>query len=249
PKMIWQFGELGYDVSIDYNGRVGEKPIRWGYYQETERKNLFKTMQVLIDLKRTYPVFETTDYQTQFSGSTKSLNLSHETMDVTIVGNFDVVSAPCFPHFQQTGQWYDYFSGDSIEVSDTNAEVTLPPGDFHIYTTQKLPTPEQGFASGINSPETIKPVEFRLAQNYPNPFNPATTIKYSLASPGLVRLEIYNTRGQRIYNLVNSVQSAGQHQIQWTGITENGSAVAAGIYWYQLAFNGRKQIRKMVYIK
>ena len=30
PKMIWQFGELGYDVSIDENGRTGRKPIKWG---------------------------------------------------------------------------------------------------------------------------------------------------------------------------------------------------------------------------
>ena len=26
PKMIWQFGEIGYDYSIDYNDRTGEKP-------------------------------------------------------------------------------------------------------------------------------------------------------------------------------------------------------------------------------
>ncbi len=27
PKMIWQFGELGYDISIDFNGRTGRKPV------------------------------------------------------------------------------------------------------------------------------------------------------------------------------------------------------------------------------
>ena len=40
PKMFWQFMEVGYDFSIDHNGRVGNKPIRWDYYQDPERRNL-----------------------------------------------------------------------------------------------------------------------------------------------------------------------------------------------------------------
>src|SRR5690606_5136571 len=43
PKMIWQFGEMGYDYSIDYNGRVGKKPVRWDYLENPDRAKLADT--------------------------------------------------------------------------------------------------------------------------------------------------------------------------------------------------------------
>ncbi|MDV7401547.1 hypothetical protein RZS08_59565, partial [Arthrospira platensis SPKY1] len=42
PKMLWQFGELGYDFPIDFNGRTGNKPVRWDYYRDPERLKLYK---------------------------------------------------------------------------------------------------------------------------------------------------------------------------------------------------------------
>ncbi len=48
PKMIWQFGELGYDYSIDYNGRLGEKPVKWDYYTNPYRKYLYDMISALI---------------------------------------------------------------------------------------------------------------------------------------------------------------------------------------------------------
>ena len=38
PKMIWQFSEIGYDISIDYNGRLGRKPIKWNFVTRTKFK-------------------------------------------------------------------------------------------------------------------------------------------------------------------------------------------------------------------
>ncbi|MCG8699245.1 MAG: alpha-amylase family glycosyl hydrolase, partial [Bacteroidales bacterium] len=55
PKMIWQFGELGYDYSIDYNGRVGEKPVVWNYYEEEERKELYDIYSLLVKIKTELP--------------------------------------------------------------------------------------------------------------------------------------------------------------------------------------------------
>ena len=39
--MIWQFGELGYDISINENGRVGRKPIKWEYEDDVNRKQIY----------------------------------------------------------------------------------------------------------------------------------------------------------------------------------------------------------------
>ena len=44
--MIWQFGELGYDYSIEENGRTGRKPVRWDYYEEMHRHDLFDTQNI-----------------------------------------------------------------------------------------------------------------------------------------------------------------------------------------------------------
>lgn len=52
PKMIWQFGEYGYDVTIEQNGRTGQKPIRWQYLNDWRRKYLFNVYAALIDLKK-----------------------------------------------------------------------------------------------------------------------------------------------------------------------------------------------------
>jgi pullulanase/glycogen debranching enzyme len=67
PKMIWQFGELGYDISINVNERLGDKPLPWSdglnYYSNSGRRKLFNTFASLIKLKNNYPVFSSSDFQ------------------------------------------------------------------------------------------------------------------------------------------------------------------------------------------
>ena len=63
PKMIWQFGELGYDITIDQNGRTGRKPIKWEYFQDADRLKLYKTYSELIKLKTTQDIFKTANFQ------------------------------------------------------------------------------------------------------------------------------------------------------------------------------------------
>ena len=82
------------------------------------------------------------------------------------------------------------------------------------------------------------PVGFALGQNYPNPFNPSTVIPYELASSAHVRLEIFNTLGQRVAVLVDGEQAAGSYTATWTATNGAGQAVAAGIYLYRLTVGG-----------
>ncbi|MFO7444782.1 MAG: alpha-amylase family glycosyl hydrolase [Ignavibacteriaceae bacterium] len=91
PKMIWQFGELGYDVAIDDPCRVCNKPIRWEYYDDPDRNRLYKTFAALINLKQ-YDAFESDDFSLNAAGAVKRLNISHESMDVYVIGNFDITA-------------------------------------------------------------------------------------------------------------------------------------------------------------
>lgn len=52
PKMVWQFGEMGYDVSIDEGGRTGRKPLHWEYATDGTRKFLLDTYTNLLNLRK-----------------------------------------------------------------------------------------------------------------------------------------------------------------------------------------------------
>ncbi|OGU54696.1 MAG: hypothetical protein A2V66_10405 [Ignavibacteria bacterium RBG_13_36_8] len=249
PKMLWMFGELGYDYSINYDCRVCNKPIRWDYYDNIERKNLYKTIAALINLKRNYEVFSTDDFEIYGSLSAKRINLTHLSMNVTIIGNFGIIDRIVNPNFQNVGRWYDFFSGDSIEVTDTQAEINMAPGEFHIYSTLKLPTPEAGIYTEINDFNKPIPDQYSLSQNYPNPFNPSTIINYSLRETSYVTLKIYNAIGQEIRNLINKEQRKGVHQTSWDGHDNYGNPVASGIYFYVLKTKNYFDAKKMILMR
>jgi len=90
-----------------------------------------------------------------------------------------------------------------------------------------------------------KPTDYSISQNYPNPFNPTTFIKYSLKEDGIVKLAIFNIRGQLVRNLVNARQSAGLYNFQWDGKDENGTVVPSGVYLYTIQVNEFKMTKKM----
>ncbi len=88
-----------------------------------------------------------------------------------------------------------------------------------------------------------------LYENFPNPFNPTTTIKYSLKESKHTKLVIYNSLGQVIRTLVNDVQDAGVHTIQWNGCDDYGLNVASGLYFYRLKAGSYLKTRRMMLIE
>jgi 1,4-alpha-glucan branching enzyme len=250
PKMIWQFGELGYDYTIDYNGRVGTKPIRWDYYSEIVRLNLFKTYAALNFLKTNYKTFSTNDFALATTSYVKRIKLNNDSMNAVIIGNFDVIERSIIPSFQETGEWYDYFSGDSLDITDTQININLAPGEFHIFTSKKIPTPEPDILLGLEENINALPLQFSLNQNYPNPFNPTTTIKYSVANVAsdfslrTVTIKVYDILGREVATLVNEKQSAGNYEVNF-----NANNLSSGIYYYRLTFGNYVQTKKMILIK
>jgi len=243
PKMIWQFGELGYDYSIDYNGRVGNKPIRWNYLEDEDRKNLYKTIAALLKLRHENYAFNSSASSVTLSVNSayKEIKIIHGLMKAVIIGNFGVAAASKDVDFQQPGNWYDYFSGDSLVLASNTINIELEAGEFHIYTDKKLETPEPGLVTGVFEKPVIKPAGFSLQQNYPNPFNPRTVISYQLPAVSHIELAVYNVLGQKVQTLVNAKQSAGSHQAVF-----DGTGLASGIYFYQLKSGKNITTRKMI---
>lgn len=97
----------------------------------------------------------------------------------------------------------------------------------------------------IETPPTESLVkDYRLNQNYPNPFNPTTVISYDLRKAGEVKLQVFNSIGQKVATLVNNAQTAGFHKI-----TFNASGLNSGLYFYKLVTSDFTQTKKMMLIK
>ena len=94
------------------------------------------------------------------------------------------------------------------------------------------------------------PNEISISQNYPNPFNPITTIKYWLNAEANVRINIYNSLGQQIDQIVNCVQNAGTYSVGW-----NAESHASGIYFYSFEVSDlndvllHREMKKLVLLK
>ncbi|MFH1195144.1 MAG: alpha-amylase family glycosyl hydrolase [bacterium] len=257
PKMLWQFGELGYDFSINYpsgtsDDRTTPKPIRWDYLNNINRKNLYGVIRELNNLRTKYDIFETEDFTFDLSKFAKRINLDSDTMNVTIVGNFGVYERTLDnPNFQYAGTWYDYFSNDSINVINPNEAITLQAGEFHIYTDVKLPAPDPYLLVGINGdhfdPEI--PAGYKLEQNYPNPFNPSTVISYQLPVISKIELKIYDVLGREIKTLVDTEQLPGYYSIEWNGKDNSGNQAASGIYFYRLTSGGFSITQKLMLMR
>jgi 1,4-alpha-glucan branching enzyme len=255
PKMIWQFGELGYDYSINAcpdgtvnnDCRTANKPIKWEYYQDASRKNLYDVYASLIKLRQEYEAFNTDDFTLAVGSALKRIHLNHASMNVTVLGNFGVTAGSIIPNFQETGKWYDYFSGDSIEVADVTAALELRPGQFHIYTTQKLPTPAGGTLVKAEGPVSLTAAIHSIS--YPNPFADATTISYSVPVKSHVTVKIYNLLGKDVATLVNDVQGKGTYEAIWDGKASNGTYLGAGTYFYRVQAGKASYTNKIIMTK
>ena len=244
PKMLWQFGELGYDFSINYDGRTAPKPIRWDYLDAPNRRELLNVVSALIQLKRDHAVFSTDQISYSLAPAFKWIKLNSDTMNVVIVGNFGIRERSRSITFQHAGMWFDYFSGDTLDVASTNHEFQLPPGAYHIYTDVALETPEM--ETSVDSKRRAIVSEFVLDQNYPNPFNPETTIRFRLDRSQPVSLTIYDIQGRVVTTLVDGYTAAGAHAITWNGRNHAGLPVASGVYVYRLSTTEEIFTRKMV---
>jgi carboxypeptidase T len=91
-------------------------------------------------------------------------------------------------------------------------------------------------------------IVFSLEQNYPNPFNPNTVIKYSIPSPGVVTIKLYNILGSEIATLVNEYKEAGIYSINFSS-NELKNKISSGVYFYTISSGHLTQTRKMVVMK
>jgi len=157
PKMIWMFGELGYDYSINTcedgsisdDCRLSPKPIRWDYLDHPTRMDLFDLYAFMNNLRQENEVFETTDYDLSVTGYQKKVKLMSEEQDMILVGNFDLETQSNSPGFTKSGIWYELFTEDSLMVNDINMSISLEPGGYRLYATEKWATSTSNIVENV----------------------------------------------------------------------------------------------------
>ncbi len=154
PKMIWQFEERGYDISINFGGsNVANKPPHWEYMNNANRRHLYDAYKSIIDLRLNNPaVFNNTVFNYDFlngGGLVKVFQIADPNATgkkVTVVANLDVVQQTKSVTFQGTGDWINYISngtttnlngatGSTFSLSGTSQNIVLQPGEYHIYVS------------------------------------------------------------------------------------------------------------------
>ena len=152
PKMIWQFGERGYDISINFGGsNVANKPPHWEYMTDPNRRHLYDAWKSMMQLRLNNPaVFNNTTFSYDFfnaGGLVKLLQIADPNaagVKVTAIANLDVTAKNYTVTFQATGTWSNYISngtgsglngatGSTFNLATTSQNITLQPGEYHIY--------------------------------------------------------------------------------------------------------------------
>lgn len=237
PKMIWQFGETGYDYSINYcpngtvnnNCRLDPKPIRWDYRQQFSRNRLYEVYSALNKL-RNHPsykeAFMSNRVTQQLNTGFKWLKVTTDTSNVVVIGNFNLTQVTGEVSFPVAGTWYDYLTGQTINAVGGTQNITLQPGEYHIYLNRNI---TNILTPVVNIDPVIK--NFRL-MIFPNPLVGESTIEYELPQQGQVRISLIDITGQHILQFFKGFRTKGVHVFSVSNI--RGSGLASGTYFVQL---------------
>lgn len=214
PKMIWQFGEMGYDHSIftcsdgtvkltDTGCKLSNKPIRWDYQSDPLRRKLYNITADMAFLKQTQPVFKTTAINAQLANKTKSIVLTAPSMNVVAIGNFDVANGSIAVTFPSTGWYYDYLGKDSVNISSTTQTINLNPGEYHLYLSKKLSRPSVSFPTSSKDLTLNDLVEMSIFPNPTSASSEATLLIDAPANIDYLNLKILDLNGQLVREVVN----------------------------------------------
>ena len=253
PKMMWEFGELGYDFSINTcadltinnNCRLSVKPIRWNYQAVTERKRLFDIYAALMKLRAHgwyKDVFNAngTTITRSMSGAVKNLTVRSATDSsmLCVIGNFDVNLLATSYTFPAAGTWYDYLTGGTIAATGSAQSITLQPGEYHVYLNRNL-------VNAVTTPVTnVVPGAAALQLKLtPNPAVTNTMMDIILPESGKVQWQVMDAAGKLLFSVDAGMMSKGDRHID---VSPYIARLPAGTYMMMLRLNNKQATIKFV---
>lgn len=246
PKMIWHFGDLGWDSSIFTcnNGTVNDasatitgdckldtKPqTQWtgSWLADSGRNKIYYDWAKMITLKTKEPVFSGTTTMANTSSLYPNIKITNASLDsgqlkdVLILANFNVTTQNVATGFSYPGTWYNLMDNTTINVTDVNALISIPAGEFRVYGNKQ---------ASLAIADFEKETTVNL---YPNPVSDYFTL--NIAS---VKVEIYAISGQ----LVKSFTTNENPDFQF-GVSD----LKSGLYIVK-ALDANSKIQIMKFIK
>jgi hypothetical protein len=245
PKMIWHFGELGWESSIftctdgsvnDSSGTNGDcklstKPQpQWtnNWLGDNSRNKIYYDWARMIDLKTTEAVFSGTATIPVAVTLTPNIKITNPSLtssdlkDVLIIANFDVTAKNVATGFQYTGSWYNLMDNSPYTVTDVNATISLQPGEFRIYG---------------NKATVLATTDFEIMKDIfisPNP-----TSSYFSLDTDTAKVEIYAITGQ----LIKTFNKPHSKDFQYSVSDLNN-----GLYFVKM-YNEDNQTKVLKFIK
>jgi len=126
--------------------------------------------------------------------------------------------------------------------------IIWPRGLVEVYTNMSVDryvtATEAGGVTSADEVQSALPKLFVLRQNYPNPFNPGTIIEFTIPAVDHVQLKVFNVLGQEVVTLLDEVKGTGQYRVPF-----NAAHLSGGVYFYQLRYNNRVDIKRMILLK
>ena len=134
PKMMWQFGELGYDVSIEENGRTGRKPVRWNYYNDANRKALYDAMSKVISWRTDNEEYYGQDNLTVHTWSVGDAQMGGKVLvmdKVIVVANFSNAQSTTSVNVPSAGEWTNLMTDEKVQLGSSHS-FTLGASDYIV---------------------------------------------------------------------------------------------------------------------
>lgn len=133
----------------------------------------------------------------------------------------------------------------SLELYAPLDQQGITGSDPFVNLAQSTTRINQNLVQGLREDaDSVVPLRFGLFNNYPNPFNPSTTISYAIADNARVKLQVFNSLGEKITTLVNNLQMPGYYEVDF-----RSDGLASGIYFYTLNAGDFSEIKKMIFLK
>ncbi len=253
PKMIWEFGELGYDYSINRcsdgsisnDCRTTAKPIRWDYLQNIQRKRLYDIFGSLNKLRfhswyKDVFIANNINLTRNLAGGFKWMTVRSATDSslMCVIGNFDVTAQTATFTFPVGGTWYDYLQGGTFSATGAAQSMTLEPGEVHIYLNRNLTNAVTTPVTGINNPGNQL-----LASVYPNPANANAVLELDIPATGKVQVDMLNAIGQKQSVVFAGNLTKGKHRLPLNDKINN---LVAGTYLLRITTNNKELPVKLV---
>ena len=134
PKMMWQFGELGYDVSIEENGRTGRKPVRWNYFEDANRKALYDALSKIISWRTDHEEYYGQDNVAVHTWSVGDAQMGGKVLvmdKVIVVANFNNTQSTTAVNVPSAGEWTNLMTGEKVQLGSSHS-FTLQGSDYIV---------------------------------------------------------------------------------------------------------------------